>query len=513
MWAIVRVARAAGAGLVVAAPPAVAGAGELARPSDSFVDSMGVNTHAAFPFVASRADWNRAAAAVGDIGFRYVRDIPDDPVRLNALTAMTGAKVCVIVQSGWDEHFMDIDRFASSWANTKAVNNVAYLELPNEPDPFPNWAEKVRAWTLALHAAKTADPALAATPMVAPWIWAPEQIADLAPYLDYGNVHSYANGFTADSSLANTVYVARRLTGDKPILATEAGYCNAYNYTANPSVMGVHEATSAKTMPRVFLSYFNAGITKTFSYDLMDDYVDPSFAFSEAHFGLLRTDFSYKPAAVALKNLIALLKDPGEAFTPSSLGFTLSGAGADVRHTLLQKRDGTFWLALWREVQSADLVTHEDLTIAALNVALHLDTPVVRATTYMPNVGADGLSSVSATRLVDVAVDDRVTLISLRLAAPGDANADGLVDDRDLATFIANYGTGTTWEQGDFNHDGAVGFVDFQMLELHYGDGFSAAQVAALTAAGVPEPGAAMTPAIAALAAMAMRRRRRRRRD
>src|SRR5436190_17924750 len=72
---------------------------EPARPADAFVDSMGTNVHTSFggPYL----DGQGLIDAVNYLGFRYVRDIPTSPNRLNALLAGTGAKVCVISQYYW----------------------------------------------------------------------------------------------------------------------------------------------------------------------------------------------------------------------------------------------------------------------------------------------------------------------------------------------------------------------------------------------------------------------------
>jgi hypothetical protein len=58
----------------------------------------------------------------------------------------------------------------------------------------------------------------------------------------------------------------------------------------------------------------------------------------------------YKPAATTIPNIISILKDSGAAFTPGSLAYTLSGTvPATLKHTLLQKWNGTFYLTLWMD--------------------------------------------------------------------------------------------------------------------------------------------------------------------
>jgi len=51
-----------------------------------------------------------------------------------------------------------------------------------------------------------------------------------------------------------------------------------------------------------------------------------------------------------------------------------------------------------------------------------------------------------------------------------DANRDGTVTSADAAVFFKNIGMiNARFEDGDFNSDGVVGFVDFQLLELNFG--------------------------------------------
>jgi hypothetical protein len=53
---------------------------------------------------------------------------------------------------------------------------------------------------------------------------------------------------------------------------------------------------------------------------------------------------------------------------------------------------------------------------------------------------------------------------------PGDANLDSRVDGADFMILYGNFGkTSRTWEQGDFDGNGDVDFVDYQALGVNYG--------------------------------------------
>ncbi len=66
---------------------------------------------------------------------------------------------------------------------------------------------------------------------------------------------------------------------------------------------------------------------------------------------------------------------------------------------------------------------------------------------------------------------------------PGDANADGVVDDEDAAILAANWQTqsGADWGDGDFNGDGAVDDIDATILASNW--------QSTAASASVPEPG------------------------
>jgi hypothetical protein len=88
---------------------------------------------------------------------------------------------------------------------------------------------------------------------------------------------------------------------------------------------------------------------------------------------------------------------------------------------------------------------------------------------------------------------------------PGDANLNRVVDAADFLALYNNFGTaaGKTWANGDFNDDGLVNFVDFQILERSFGQ--SVPFGALPDGTPVPEP---TLGALAMLGCIALARRR-----
>jgi hypothetical protein len=85
---------------------------------------------------------------------------------------------------------------------------------------------------------------------------------------------------------------------------------------------------------------------------------------------------------------------------------------------------------------------------------------------------------------------------------PGDANSDSVVDDRDLSILLANwtgvYGSGATWEMGDFDGSGAVAPADLSLLLANW---------TRLAGQAVPEPLALGVLTVGALMGLPHRRR------
>jgi hypothetical protein len=168
-------------------------------------------------------------------------------------------------------------------------------------------------------------------------------------------------------------------------------------------------------MPRLYLDYFRRGVARTFSYELIDEWPDPGRTDIESALGLLRNDFSEKPAYVVLKRLLALLSDPGARFDPGSLDYQLEGSGA-LRQLLLQKRDGRYYLVLWRATSVWDPVERHAVDGASETVRLALEgSPGVAV--YRPNRADAPVERRAGRGPLDIRVGPEVTVLEIR--APG----------------------------------------------------------------------------------------------
>jgi hypothetical protein len=334
--------------------------GHRARPSDRFVDSIGVNVHMSYDDTGYR---DRAAVrdALRDLGVRHVRDG-------NALGA--GGQYAALRELARDGIGVDlilgdpVGSFGSGTLEQQLASlkgelrgAVSSIEGPNEFDGRggAEWPRLLRDYQERLYRMVEDDPALTGLPVIGPSLidinaWS--RVGKLGDSFDYGNIHPYAGGEPPrPGHVDDQLDLVARGSGSDPVYATEAGYHNAIS--APPEAQaGVSERAAAVYVPRLFLEHFRGGIERTYLYELLDEHPDPAGTDVEQHFGLIRSDSSRKPAFTALRNLVALLRDPGPEFEAGSLDFSLK-AGDSVEALLLQKRDGTFYLALWRPNTSA----------------------------------------------------------------------------------------------------------------------------------------------------------------
>jgi hypothetical protein len=266
---------------------------------------------------------------------------------------------------------------------------------PNEPDlnGGSNWVNETRTYQQQLFQAINNDSATASLPVYGPSLTGESSfnaLGELCSSVDYGTINHYYSGHNPGipgwgsdgyGSINWKVKQAKKTCSSKSGVITETGYHNTVS--TNEEHRGIPEEIAGKYFPRMFLEHFNYGIPRTLSYELIDYTNNPNNLYQ--NFGLLRDDGSEKPAFVALKNLIGLLKDPGSNFTPGSLDYVLSGNTTNVNHTLLQKQDNKFYLILWQEVSSFDVRAKQKIDVPTQQVTLTLNTPIAKATTYLPN--------------------------------------------------------------------------------------------------------------------------------
>lgn len=139
-----------------------------------------------------------------------------------------------------------------------------------------------------------------------------------------------------------------------------------------------------KFIPRLYAEHFRLGFARSFIYELVNMGSNAeSEGGREESFGLVQTDFTYKPGAVQLKAMIAALGDVEDnRASTDSLDYTLTyemPAGYTkvglVKDILLQKANGNFMLLVYHNIGSVRVQEWRNPD---------LDHPDVKATLKLP---------------------------------------------------------------------------------------------------------------------------------
>jgi hypothetical protein len=390
---------------------------EQAHTARSFVNSIGINVHLSYhdgPY----GKYDTITTLLRNLGVRHLRDSiamgQDDVCREDRTLAASGMKFDYITQPNPTAQGL------SGWASCVGPSIEAYEGLNeydiSHPSGDANWTTTVQNAQKALYRTVKSDPSLARLAVVAPSLTSQQAyraVGDLSNFIDAGNMHDYTAGHNPGTSgwgaggygsLSYNIDAARLLDGNKPVQSTETGYATAATRG------GLDAATQAKYVPRLFLEHFNAGVPRTYEYELVDE-GGPPFG----NFGLVYGSFAPKPSYAALASLIALLRDDADTsgVTHARLRYMLDGDTSSVHHTLLAKRDGRLYLAVWVEAASYDSETLAPLTVRPRDLTLRVGTPMRNATLYRYDGDEHLRPATLDPHALRITVTDQVSIVEL----------------------------------------------------------------------------------------------------
>lgn len=430
-------------------PAAQAGV-EQAKSADAFVDLIGVNTHLGYTGSAYGRYDDLIKPKLQELGVRHIRDggNPYD----NDFWAKVADLGSVGIKANVTFYGDPINEVISTVK--KVGGAIESIEGANESDlgdhfkyngqGFP---EGTRSYQNDLYSAIKGDSATSYLKVILPSMGWGENAGKLG-YLesgDVGNMHSYPGLGNPSTDGLDWYYIphARTIAGsDKPLWVTETGY---YNLTTDAA--GISEQAGGKYLPRLLLENFNRNIERVYLYEFIDQ--NPS-GDGQQHFGLLRNDGSAKPAFTSIKNMIALLKEPGANFTPGKLDYTLGGNTSDVHSTLLQKKTGEYYLILWQEVTSWDTENKEDIGVGSRQITVNLNTTVTKAEVYQPEKSTSAVlthNAPSGGRLQDITVAVTDQPVVIKLSPNGTSSSGGSGGSAPTTSQSAQV---TVYQHGDF---------------------------------------------------------------
>ncbi len=353
------------AGLVTAAPSSTMRDATPPRLSaQGLAERIGVNTH--LPYTDGKyADVEKVLADLRYLGVRRVRDWSPNPTGQGQQSyervAQQGATFDMLFRDwnvgqglSWLRSFQD--RHPAAIAAVEGPN-----EVNNEPVQYIGLKGTPAAVHLqaALYRGVKSDSALQNLP-----VFNLTSYPDLQAAADYANFHAYAHeGEQPYATLANGLAEQTAVEPRSVFVLTETGYP-----TLDHDPDGVSERAQARLILNTVVDAAQLGASQIYLYELLDAYPDPEGRDKERHFGLFRVDGSPKPAATALHNLLAILRQSGDGSAGVHELPKLTGVPADASRLMLTTFDGVL-VVLWREPPVWDGRRHQDLAPEGLPVS------------------------------------------------------------------------------------------------------------------------------------------------
>lgn len=424
----------------------------IPHPADSFVESVGVNTHWGYDGKVYDTKFDALEDRLEELGIRHIRDGADAFLGkprvvdyINKLYTELGIRTTFITgrrEGGYPKPITLslIDQELKDLRTKFDSGLIAGIEGPNEYDVErnrvgeDNWITKVKDYQQKVYDKVNADPDLKDIPVIGPSFTterAYDEVGNLDASIDYSCIHGYTGwrnpgtpgwgrnregkwGYGSISFFLDDLAGSQSASG-KPVQNTECGYNNYL-----PEDRGLPENIQAKYLPRSFAEFFRRGIFRSFKYELIDQGTGGN---AERVFGLLRNDLSPKPVFYAVKGLINLLADPGEPFPTKPLDYSVEGNKTEnVHELLLQKRDGTYYLLIWLEVEGYQGDQEIETPYDPRPVTVRLPSSINRA--QLHRQGLDGKMTNKAltieNKTVKLDVYDRMQV--LELSGPTDSN-------------------------------------------------------------------------------------------
>ena len=401
--------------------------------ADDFVGRIGINTHFAFTWEPDYDNYTAIVQRMKDANIRLTREVvyyepghPNDAERHMIFRHMVANGIRIMcIADDRTAGMNPITPAKIDYINTQSNNACAYFEGRNEPEHQVGWttSEIVSAQQALFNAVNGSQ--RPDVPVVGPSIFRKDAAQTIGtafnPYTDKGaNVHPLHQDWRPSFGMPDMqarLDAFRAMTPGKKLVATEDGWDTCpVGSCAHP--MSVSENVQSKyTLRTLFWSLFDADFERANLYEMVDE---PSWLSREynnnAHYGLLRSDLTPKPAYTSLKRLTSLLAEPNAApFTPQALSFSLSGSVANMKAYVLQKSNGTHYLVLYQDVPSWNTSANTEISNPNVSTTVNLGSPASRVLVHSPHSSAtpvaDRAGPVSS---VTVSVPDHPVVLEIR---------------------------------------------------------------------------------------------------
>jgi antitoxin component YwqK of YwqJK toxin-antitoxin module len=396
--------------------------------ANSFVGSIGVNSHVGF----SWGGYNNLSLMIDDLKYLGITRLreglaasPDAQPVLDGLAA-AGYRFDFVVPSslpasgtdGLQQYLVSLEQF-----QTSHPGSIVALEGLNEANiqHFSyNGSSTIAAaaqFQSEFFAAINADADLASIPVYNLTLGhnnpgAYSELGDLSSSSDYANAHTYiSTSSTPDTSLQNSVDIARASASGRPVVITETGYTTQ----SDAPYIGASETVQAKSILNTLVDAYRDGVSSTYLYELLDRDSSAGNTNPEANFGLFNADGTPKLAATAIHNLTTILADDGTGGRQptGSLGYSLDNMPATGASMVLGKSNGAYELVIWAEPRIWDDATDTEIVNPAQNVTVHLGSVHQSIRVYDTLSGTTPIAVYTDVSQFNVPVSDHPMIIEI----------------------------------------------------------------------------------------------------
>ena len=373
----------------------------------AFLDSVGVAMHLAY-LDTSYANQPKVLALLRELGVRHVREgVPVySPALANGLrdVARLGIGATLVTD-------LRVPPRLGVRAATRVMGpRLDGIEGPNELDQSdpPNWRPRLGRYMRALRESierSRRPPALVGPSFVDASYYS---LISTREY-DVASLHIYPGAQPPEQPLSAGIDRGHVVAPGRTIEVTETGYHNALS--ANTGQPPASEAAAAAYLPRALLASFAAGARRTFIYELLDEKPDPSLVDPEKHFGLVRRDFSPKPAFRAVRNLLAAVgRSPGPAPAPAPAPSI--SARSPVERLVLTRPDRSLVVAVWRPASVWDVIRRAPVDPGSVPVTISWKRPALNLAVSRPTISGRPVMRLGSTDHMSLELRGDVVLLS-----------------------------------------------------------------------------------------------------
>ncbi len=389
---------------------------------DSFIGSEGVNIHSSYLSSPYKSGSN-ILGALQKLGIHNVRDNPSVTAGSQELSNLqfletNGIKFDFIINTtaavsgntGSIQSLVDEINKNSLAGGVLSLEGANELDNVNSPNYSANWANNANSIQEVLNS----DAQNGHFVVLGPSLVGIDDTADsptlaatgIGALLNIGNIHAYPKGgYTPESTIQSHLTAEAKVSGSKPIWATESGYNDCPAGTCSSAPTPVNQSDQAILDPRIFLAYYQHNVPQTFYYELFNEATGTSNY--QDYWGLFNNDLSAKPSGQAISNMNSILSSNDKG-APSSSGLSYQATGdGNLQQLLLGKHTSSgdhYDLLVWENTLPSGSTQSAAISFGqSVNVAK-----------YTPTSSANSVASYSAvTSIPEATVGPAITIYEI----------------------------------------------------------------------------------------------------